>query len=345
MENKYSVINAIRRMRRRDATTPPNDVEAAARFANRHRQSPAPPSPPPLPQTPANEAYDTTPPITMIRQTTDNNTSCEEKRRRDATTLLNDDADAARSANRHSQPPPPPSPPPVETPANDAHDTIPPINVITMIRQTVVNNASCDGKTRRDATTSPVNDVDAARSANNRHSQPPTAPAPPPLQTSANEAHDTTPSINVIAISPTTDSTCEGKRRRDVTTPLNDADAARSTNRHLQSPPQTSANEARALQTSPITPPSNFNVDRSTTATTTDIIMHEPGREESTPLDRHVLASRRMLAKISTRERYAPATSNLKTMWHYNVEEDEEEDWGFKKSYFYNNDDFYTRYR
>ena len=331
MENKYSIINAIRRMHRQSPAPP--------------SQPPPPPSPPPL-ETPANEAYDTTPPITTIRQTVANNASCEEKRRRDATTLLNDDADAARSANRHSQPPPPPSPPPLETPANEAHDTTPPINVITMIRQTVVNNASCEGKMRRDATTSPLNDVDAARSANNRHSQPPTAPAPPPLQTSAaNEAHDTTPSINVIAISPTTDSTCEGKRRRDVTTPLNDADAARSTNRHLQSPPQTSANEARALQTSPITPPSNFNVDRSTTATTTDIIMHEPGREESTPLDRHVLASRRMLAKISTRERYAPATSNLKTMWHYNVEEDEEEDWGFKKSYFYNNDDFYDIYR
>ena len=181
------------------------------------------------------------------------------------------------------------------------------------------------------------------------HRQSPAPPSPPPLpQTPANEAHDTTPPINVITmIRQTTDNntSCEGKRRRDATTPLNDADAARSTNRHLQSPPQTSANEARALQTSPITPPSNFNVDRSTTATTTDIIMHEPGREESTPLDRHVLASRRMLAKISTRERYAPATSNLKTMWHYNVEEDEEEDWGFKKSYFYNNDDFYDIYR
>ena len=60
-----------------------------------------------------------------------------------------------------------------------------------------------------------------------------------------------------------------------------------------------------------------------------------------------IMASRRRALQISTTRRQtpAPATSNRKTNWCYNEEKDEEEPFGFKKEFFYNNDNFYTKYR
>ena len=58
-----------------------------------------------------------------------------------------------------------------------------------------------------------------------------------------------------------------------------------------------------------------------------------------------IMASRRGAFLISARQTPAPACCNRKTNWTYNEEEDEEEPFGFKKEFFYNNDDFYTKYR
>ena len=40
----------------------------------------------------------------------------------------------------------------------------------------------------------------------------------------------------------------------------------------------------------------------------------------------------------------APAYANRETEWTYNEEGDEEELFGFKKEYFYNNHNFYSKY-
>ena len=72
---------------------------------------------------------------------------------------------------------------------------------------------------------------------------------------------------------------------------------------------------------------------------------HTP--QNSTTLYEQIMASRRAAAlQIPTRRQTSAHITNIrKTNWSYNEEKDEEEPFGFKKEFFYNNDDFYTKYR
>ena len=86
---------------------------------------------------------------------------------------------------------------------------------------------------------------------------------------------------------------------------------------------------------------------RATLPTTTSTSRQSPALvPQNSTIYEQIMASRRTALQISTRRQTpAPATSNRKTNWCYNEEKDEEEPFGFKKEFFYNNDDFYTKYR
>ncbi len=220
---------------------------------------------------------------------------------------------------------------------------------------------------KRDAST-PPNDVDGTRSANRN------SPSPPPQKT-VNETNTSTTLVNAVTICPTTDSIYERimrARRAAALTPPPPYPTNRSATTPLSHPPppfpllQTTANEARttsinatttirptrhdiyeqimrARRAAALKPPPPYPTNKS--ATTTTDTLQGPETEESASMYRRKIASRRMTVKISTRETNAPPISNRKTMWHYNQDEDEEELYGFKKAFFFNNDDFYSRYR
>ena len=223
---------------------------------------------------------------------------------------------------------------------------------------------------KRDAST-PPNDADDTRSANRN-----LPPSPPPQKT-VNETNTSTTLVNAVTICPTTDSIYERimwARRAAALTPPPPYPTNRSATTPLFHPPppfpllQTTANEARttsinatttirptrhdiyeqimrARRAAALKPPPPYPTNKSATTTTTTDTLQESETEESANMYRHKIASRRMTAKISTRETNAPPISNRKTMWRYNEDEDEEELYGFKKAFFFNNDDFYSRYR
>ena len=89
-------------------------------------------------------------------------------------------------------------------------------------------------------------------------------------------------------------------------------------------------------------PPQTMSTRRAATVLSPAIQRKTP---QNSTIYEQIMASRRAALLISTRQTPAPAISNRKTNWSYNEEKDEEEPFGFKKEFFYNNDDFYTKYR
>ena len=108
-----------------------------------------------------------------------------------------------------------------------------------------------------------------------------------------------------------------------------------------QSP--TSASQNPTIHQEQITTPERRATLPTTTSTPRQSTALVP--QNSTIYER-IMASRRAALQISARgQTPAPAMSNRKTNWCYNEEKDEEEPFGFKKEFFYNNDNFYTKYR